>query len=184
MTEELEAFSGRLLPGERIAWSGRPATGLRFAPTDVFLVPFTVIWCGFAVFWTISAVRAGAGMIFILYGLMFVTFGLAIMVGRFFLDAWLRARTRYALTDRRVLINRSGPLKDFTAVSLDRLPDARLIEFKNNRGSIRFGHSAGVSSGRSFAAWVPALDPTPQFVAVPDARHVFDIVQRASRPLG
>jgi hypothetical protein len=32
-----------------------------------------------------------------------------------------------------------------------------------------------------FSAWTPALDPTPQFIAIENARSVFDQVQMASR---
>jgi hypothetical protein len=179
MVIEADPFSGRFLPGERVVWSGRPATGIMLSPRDIFLIPVSVLWCGFAVFWTgaVAVTHAGIGMI--LYGLMFVTIGLVVMVGRFFLDAWLRAGTRYLLTDRRVLISRPRPFSDFTAVSLDRLPDARLSERKDGRGSVRFGQSSGLFGGRSFSIWVPALDPTPQFVAIADARRVFDLVQRS-----
>ena len=29
-----------------------------------------------------------------------------------------------------------------------------------------------------FAMWMPSLDPTPRFIAIPEARRVFDLVQR------
>ena len=50
-------LSDRMLTGERILWSGRPAQGLLFTGRDVFLIPFSLLWGGFAVFWEIH----GAG---------------------------------------------------------------------------------------------------------------------------
>lgn len=170
-------FSGRLLPGERVIWSGRAGAGIMFTAQDIFLVPFSLIWCGFAVFWTVMASGHGAPVFFDVFGLAFVCVGVYFVAGRFVVDAWIRSGLRYAVTDRRALILRSGPLSDFTAVSLDRLADIRLKEEANGRGTIRFGRSAGVWGGRG-VSWSPALDPTPAFLAIDDVRRVFDLVQR------
>jgi uncharacterized protein (DUF58 family) len=72
-----EAFQGRLLNGERVVWKGRPAGGLLLTARDTFLIPFSLLWCGFAVFWEFSAVsqRNGPGF-FLLFGLFFVLVGL------------------------------------------------------------------------------------------------------------
>ena len=179
MEREEDAFAGRLLPGERIVWAGRPRTGVMFTARDAFLVPFSVLWVGFAIFWTAMAASTRAGVGFTLYGLLFVTIGLVVMGGRFFADAWLRRGTRYALTDRRVLISRPRPFGDFTAIALDRLPDARLTEQKDGRGTIRFGQRASLFAGGGFSTWAPALDATPQFLAINEARRIFDLVQHA-----
>ena len=175
-----EAFSGRLLPGERVVWSGRPARGVIFTARDIFLVPFSIVWVGFAIFWTVAVAATGAPLPMLLFGLAFVAFGSTLMGGRFWLDAWLRAGTRYALTDRRVLITRPKPFGDFTAVALDRLPDARLTERRDGSGTIRFGQAASIFAGAGFGVWVSALDSTPQFVAIPEVRRVFDLVQSAA----
>lgn len=177
---DTEPFAGRLLSGERILWSGRPGTGLVFTPRDVFLIPFSLIWCGFAIFWTTGATRAGAPAFFDLWGAMFVCIGLYFVAGRFAMDAWIRGGTAYAVTDRRVLIVRGRPFGNFTALNLGQLPDAQLSESGGGRGTIRFGASAS-GFGRGFAGWTPSLDPTPQFLAIEDARRVFDLVQRAGR---
>ncbi len=44
-------LSGRVLPGERILWSGRPAQKFLFTGRDALLIPFSLVWGGFAVFW-------------------------------------------------------------------------------------------------------------------------------------
>lgn len=149
-----------------------------FTTMDAFLLPFSVVWIGFAVIWTATAASSGAGPFFVLWGLMFVVIGITVMWGRFWFDAWLRGKTRYALTEHRLLISRPGPFGAFTAVSIDRLPEARLIERKDGRGSIRFGQANMFAAG-GFGIWVPSLDGVPQLIGVSDARRVFDMVQEA-----
>jgi hypothetical protein len=176
--DQQNGFRGKLLPGERIVWAGQPMSGLMFTARDLFLVPFSVVWCGFAIVWTTGVALSGGGA-FALFGLIFVAVGLGISVGRFLVDAWLRRSTRYALTNRRVLILRTAPTADFVALSLGRLPQARLTERKDGRGTIRFGPQANLFNfgGTGLSVWVPSLDPTPQFLGIPDAAKVFDLVQ-------
>ena len=175
-----DAFEGRLLPRETILWSGVPGQGILFTPRDGLLIPFSLLWGGFVVFWETTVLRTNAPPFFALFGAAFVLIGLFLVFGRFLFDAWLRSRTAYALTDRRVLIVRSGPWSNFQAVSLDRLPEATLSESANGRGTIRFGPPApmfGRYGGGGFGYWVASLGPTPQFLAIDDAKRVFALVQ-------
>ena len=72
-----DVLNGRLLPGERIIWSGQPSRGLMFAANDVFMVPFSLAWCGFAIFWEVTALGGrGAPGFLPLWGAMFVCIGL------------------------------------------------------------------------------------------------------------
>jgi hypothetical protein len=177
VTDDL--FTGRLLGGERVVWSGQPGRGLIFMPRDVFLVPFSLLWCGFAIFWTVSAGEIGSPGFFTLWGAMFICIGLYFVVGRFVLDAWIRRRVQYAVTNRRILIARGGPFSNFTALSLGQLPDAQLSERGNGRGTIRFGQAVSMWSNQGMSTWTPSLDPTPQLLAIDDARSVFDLIQRS-----
>jgi hypothetical protein len=176
-------FTGRLLNGERILWSGQPAQGLRLTGRDTLLIPFSLVWGGFAVFWEITVVRQGnAPGFFALWGVPFVLIGVYLVVGRFLLDAWIRRGMLYAVTNKRILILRAGPFSKFTAMPLDRLPDASLSESAGGRGTILFGVQTPIWGNRGgFSAWTPALDPTPQFIGIENARSVFDQVQTASR---
>jgi len=179
------SFSGQLLSGERIQWSGAPRQGWLFTGRDIFLIPFSLVWCGIIGSVVIAsfaapASAAPAGFAFMLIPGAMLCFGLFFMLGRFPLDAWLRGRTRYAVTNQRILIARDAPFGTFTAVSLDRLPAVKFDQRADGRGTLRFGESVSMFSNRGFSTWLPSLDPTPQFMAVDNAKSVFDLIQRLS----
>jgi hypothetical protein len=176
-------FQNRLLSGERVLWQGQPVAGIMFTVADVFLVPFSLLWGGFAFFWEWSVTRTdGAPIFFSLWGVPFVLAGLYLIVGRFFIDAWIRGRTYYAVTNRRILILRTGPFSKFTALAIDRLPELSLDEKATGIGTIRFQSTPGWPYSRNFSGWSPALDSS-QFLAIPGARNVFDQIQKlATKP--
>ncbi len=189
---DTDAFNGRLLQGERIVWSGRPAGGLLLTGWDIVAIPFSIFWCGFMVFWEGAAIfgatdaekagpTAAPVLLFPLFGLPFICVGLFMVIGRFWLDAWIRARVRYALTDQRALIARSGPFRSFTSLYLERLPDVQIKERGDGRGTIVFGQRASLFFGRGYSLWLPSLDATPQFLVIENPRQVFDLIQHKAR---
>ena len=172
----VDPFYDKLLPGERIVWSGQPAQGIIFGPRDLVLIPFSIVWGGFAIFWESLVLSKGnVPMFFALWGVPFVLVGLFLIFGRFLADAYVRSRTAYAITDRRVLIARAKPFAAFTSLSLDQLAQVQLVEGPCGRSTIYFGPRP--SFGRyGYGAWMPALDSTPQFLAVQNAQHVLGII--------
>jgi len=172
-------LTGLLLRGEKIVWWGQPAQGLLFTSRDWLLIPFSLVWGGFAIFWETAVLSSNGPFFMKLWGIPFVLIGLYFVAGRFLLDAWIRRGLYYAVTDKRVLIFRSGPFRKFTAINLAQLPDANLSESSGGRGTIRFGAVAPMWSGNHFS-WTPSLDPAPQFIAIEDARNVFDHIQRVA----
>ena len=182
---DVETFRDRLLPGEAVLWSDRPGQGIIFAPRDALLIPFSLLWGGFAMVWETTVLSSKAPGPFALFGVPFVLVGLFMIFGRFFADAWLRSKTAYALTERRILILRRGPWPSFKAIRLDRLPEATLTESANGRGTIRFGEQAPLwgSRGGSFGSWIASLDPTPQLIAIDDARTVFASIQQLTQAI-
>ena len=94
---------GMLHPGENLLWTGRPGKGHLLRKEDIFLIPFSLIWCGFVVFWEYTALKSGAPVFFLLFGILFVLAGLFLTVGRFLLAAYRGRRTSYALTSERII---------------------------------------------------------------------------------
>jgi hypothetical protein len=181
-----DAFQGRLMPGEKLVWMGSPKTGFMLTARDGFLIPFSLMWGGFAIFWEWSVLHIARGngpdLFFDLWGVPFVLIGLYMIFGRFFVDVWARAHTAYGVTSQRILILRDGPFGKFTALAIDRLPELSLDERADGRGTIRFAAGDNIFGRRnSLSGWSPALDGTPQFLGIPDARAVFDRIQKLGR---
>jgi len=168
------------MPGESVVWSGSPPQGLRFHSQDTFLIPFSLFWGGFAIFWETIAIVGGTPWFFRLWGIPFVALGLYFIVGRFFVNAYLRSQTYYAVTERAAYVARFGTwpaIRRYTGSALD------TIEFQPNNdgsGTIRF-MSAPPSKyfgyGARLSDWsLPSLD---EFEAIPDARTVYALILKA-----
>lgn len=153
-----------------------------FSRKDLFLVPFSLMWGGFAIFWESMAVRqANAPLFFKLWGLPFILIGLYLVVGRFALDAFIRARTQYAVSDQRIIVLREGWFSKLVAIPLERLQTLDLDQNGNGTGTISFGNDIQAGYGRrgGIGLWTPALSNIPQFLGIADARETFDLIQRA-----
>lgn len=91
--------------GEKILWRGEPDPAVHFAPADRFLIPFTIAWLGFAVFWTVVVRSSTTAPQFMwLFGLLFVGIGVHLTIGRFFAKAARKKKTRYVVTDQRAIV--------------------------------------------------------------------------------
>jgi hypothetical protein len=130
-----------LRPGEQLLWSGRPDPSMWFSPADVFLVPFSIMWGGFAVVWELGALVSGAGPFFALWGIPFVAVGLYMMFGRFIYKHRTKLRTAYGLTPDRALVAvgtkalNDSPLKQ-TPSSIRRSRDECLFVVKSFFGQV------------------------------------------------
>jgi hypothetical protein len=164
-----------LLPGERVLWQGMPGQGFRLEASDLLTIPFSILWCGFAVFWEGLAVSYDAPLLFRLWGIPFVLIGLYMLVGRFFYDIRVRARTTYAVTDRRVLILKRWPFQRLTALALGGLDTINLEETGDGAGTIHFGDRV---SGIQFGENVQRRQP-PRFIDIRDVRRVFNLIQES-----
>jgi hypothetical protein len=93
-----------LASGERLLWTGRPDRSRWLTSSDVYLIPFSVIWCGFIAFWEYSATTfTRAPGMFVVVGSLFALFGIYQLIGRFAVGRYLRMRTTYTITDRRII---------------------------------------------------------------------------------
>ncbi len=171
-----EGLLDRLLPGEHVLWSGRPRQGLMLCSQDLMLVPFSLIWGGFVLFVSIGAIQDARNVGLVQFLLAFLlVFGVYLIFGRFLVDAWMRSHLYYAVTDRRVLILRAGPLGKFTSMPIAQLPPIDLTEGRGGRGTIYFGpRYPWVRQGFI----MPASTAIPQFVGIDSARSVYDTIQQ------
>jgi hypothetical protein len=138
-TEAEREIARELRPDERLLWSGAPAEGVRFGRGDAVLVPFSLLWGGFAIYWEATVIASGAPWFFVLWGIPFVLVGLYLIAGRFFVDAAVRARTAYGLTDQRVVVVSGLRSRSVSSLALTGLPEPALEEAADGSGTITFG---------------------------------------------
>src|SRR5699024_10833697 len=60
-----------IMDGEYILWEGAPEKGLSLTSRDIVLLPFSVIWLGFALFWEYLAVTTSRSPLMVVWGLPF-----------------------------------------------------------------------------------------------------------------
>jgi len=181
-------LSQHLDPGERLLWSGQPRSGIRFRGQDVFLIPFSILWGGFALFWEYMAVTLAPkasspiGAAFPLFGLPFVAVGLYLIFGRFWVDAAGRARTFYGVTTERVLIVSGLFSQQTKSLQLRTLSDVSLTQRSDGSGTITFGPTHRMNSVFPAGAWPgTGLYAPPSFDLIERAKDVYDIVRKAQR---
>lgn len=112
-----ESWEAYLDPGERLLWEGEPAAGIRIRGSDIAQSVFGLFFGGFAIFWVTmaSSMTSGQSMpgdmgifqFFPLFGVPFVLVGAYMVFGQYVWKAFVRGRTRYALTTKRALIAKS-----------------------------------------------------------------------------
>jgi hypothetical protein len=168
---------------ERLLWSGASAQGLRFRKTDWLLIPFTLLWCGFAMSILTNGHRHG-DLSWLVPGVPFGLAGLYMVVGRFFADAYLRKRTEYAVTDQRVLIVNGFFTRQVKSLPLAAMNDITLSEGSNGMGSIQFGPSRPGSWMMLGTPW-PGVSKSlpPMFDLIQNVRHVHDVIMKAQQSL-
>jgi hypothetical protein len=94
-----------LRPGEQLLWSGRPDPDVRLTPADGFLIPFSILWTSFALFWEIGVATAdNTSPIGAVFGIPFLAVGCYMVAGRFIYKRYRKQRTAYGITPQRALI--------------------------------------------------------------------------------
>lgn len=172
--ETAQLFKPYLAPQESVRWAGRPEQGLTFRGSDLLVVPFSLLWCGFAIFWESLAVSTGVWFM-MLWGVPFVAVGLYMVFGRFIYDAWVRSRTHYALTQHSALVLGGLDGKKLTTVDLKSLQEIHLKPRAGDRGTIIFGPERSQFSRRHAAA------SSPEFFGIESAASVYTQIQQQRR---
>ncbi|MDO4795347.1 MAG: hypothetical protein Q4A28_05325 [Brachymonas sp.] len=179
------ALQGQLAAGEQLLWQGRPRQGLMLRRSDAWHIPFSLAWCGFAIFWEWSVIRTNAPLFFKLWGIPFVLVGLYMVAGRFVWDARNRSHTHYALTTERLLIASGKGHAHIQSLSLRNLPDISLSERADGTGTISLGClQAPFDSTAAWGKrgeWPGRRAGALQLVGIANARQVFQLIRDAQR---
>lgn len=198
MTPPELRFQTELLGGERLLWTGQPDPRVIFERVDIFLVPFSLLWGGFALVWEAGVLglgvfgeghRSAVPWFFVLWGIPFVLVGLYFIAGRFFYKAWRKRRTYYALTNKRALVLVEGRGRTLRACLLSAVPTINKSVRSSGVGTISFGNTSWASmydnTGMDFFGAMGALgaDSTVRFNDVRDADRVYGLAMAARKEL-
>lgn len=173
-----ERIARELSADERLLWIGRPRQGFLLRPADAFLIPFSLLWCGFAVFWESGVLGSSAPGFLAIWGIPFLLVGLYFVAGRFVTDVILRRGTAYGVTTSRVIIVSGLLSQSVRSIQLRTLSDLSLTERSDRTGNVLLG-PAPTASLLSNSGWLGSgqYEP-PTLEGIPEARTVYDLIRR------
>ena len=176
-----QLIAATLEPGEEVIWVGRPAQGFRLYWVDALTIPLAVL----------------VGVVFFRFGLgsaredeegfaaIFFMFAGWTFFGAWQRIAWdrrRRARTFYALTDRRAVVLEEGTSPALRSVVLKTVKHLSHVTSRDGSGTIAFGQwwPDLPSVRRDMSArifWRPRL--VPSFEQIPDVQTVYELARNA-----
>jgi hypothetical protein len=175
-TSELQQY---LNANEKLVWTGQPAKGIIFRTADILLIPFSLVWCGFAIFWVVMASKGS--VFFAMFGIPFVVIGLIFVFGRFIIDAKQREHTFYGLTTERIIIKSGVYRKSVKSLNIRTLSDIEYSEKSDGSGTINFGPKNPMMSWGSAMNWWPGVKASPSLDLIPDARKIYNKIIELQR---
>jgi hypothetical protein len=189
-SDVLAQIQPELLAGESLLWSGQPLRKIIFHQRDLFAIPFSLLWGGFAIFWEWgvtghfgnSGSSHSAPTFFTLWGIPFVIMGQYLIWGRFLYTAWKKGRTHYAVTNKRVIVVSIGFSRKLIDGYLRNLNSASLTLRSDGIGTIEFAPASLAISNWSFTArnrgnQIDIELSSLAFFDIPDARTVYQLIQ-------
>ena len=188
-----ELLGNDLLSDEEITWAGQPDPKIYFTKADAFLVPFSLLWGGFALFWegaVIAALLSGEGRsgnggslyMFVVFGSFFGVMGLYFMFGRFIYKRLRKKNTSYVITNKRVISLSTFLGRNLKTAYLDQISSMEKSANASGVGSITFGNPGQLTqyenTGMDFFAGSFG-DSRPNFHDIHEVDKVFDLINSA-----
>jgi len=183
MFDHQAIVSAELEAGESLLWSAQPRQGIFLRTSDKGLIPFSLLWGGFALFWEYQAISNDAPFLFVLFGLPFVIAGLYLMIGRFYYDAALRQKTFYGITNRRVIILSGIRKKQSKSIAIEEIADLNMVENADGSGVIALGPEDVNQAQQVEMLWPGQTETKPLLSNIQDVRKPFEIIQRLRKGL-
>ena len=162
-----------LSSGEKLVWTGKPRGGVVFRGSDILLIPFSLFWAGFALFWEKGVIANGGPFFFKLWGIPFVLVGIYMTAGRFFVDARKRANTFYGITSDRIIIKSGVFRPEIKSLNIKTLSDITINQKADNSGTITFGPTDIRYTMMQGMEW-PGINQPPRLELIEDVKSVYD----------
>jgi len=168
---------------ETLVWTGKPKSGIVFRTADVFMIPFSLLWCGFAIFWFVGVTNSGAPLFFSLFGLMFVFIGLIFVFGRFIIDSKQRENTIYGITESRIIIKSGIFGNKIKSLNIRTISDIECNEKNNGTGTINIGPKNPLFNlwGIGMSWWPGLTKANPSLELIPEVRKVYNKIIELQR---
>jgi hypothetical protein len=180
------AIQPDLAPGETVLWAAQPDPSVIFHKEDIVLIPFSLLWGGFAIFWEAGvagffANGGGTGKPWVfglIIGAAFVIMGQYFIWGRFVLTAWEKRRTHYVVTNRRVIVVQDVRGRRMASAYIDSLSTVIKESRRNGVGSLFFApQQPFLSRRRGLGAWDSmTLGDVPEFRDIDDVDTVYRLI--------
>lgn len=172
-------IQSELSSGEKLLWSGQPLTGIRLRKQDGFMIPFSLLWGGFAIFWESSVIHSHGPFFARLWGVPFVLLGLYLIFGRFFVDAKQREKTFYGLTSERIIIVSGIFSRNVRSLNLKTLSEINISEKSDGTGSIFFGPTYPFTTRWSGGGWPGTNNyAPPAFDLIEHVKETYELIRR------
>lgn len=133
-----------IIAGESILWKGKPEKGNLFTSKELVLLPFSLMICGFSLFWESLAIQTGQ-LFPVIWGLPIVAIGIYMLIGRYIHAAFLRNKTFYVITNKKLIIKKGNKINMYHSCDL---PPMEVEIHKNGNGTILFYEDVYTRKGR------------------------------------
>lgn len=134
-----------ILKDEIILWMGKPEKGNLLAGQTLTSIPFGIVWLAFCCFWEFNVIRSGAPLFMALWGLPFIAIGIYLLFGSLIRNVYLRNKTFYVITDKKIIIKRGNKINMYYGSDL---PPMSIKFHKNGNGTLIFREEMYYYRGR------------------------------------
>ncbi len=126
-----------MVADEYILWKGKPGKGKIFELSDLYIIPISIVlFVGLICNVYVNMLRADDSVSERIIIVLYVLIAFYILIGRFIRVWFIRSKSYYVITNRKIIRKRMGKID---TLSLSNMPamDAKL--YKNGYGTISFG---------------------------------------------
>lgn len=125
-----------MTPDEHILWKGKPSLRPLLARQDYFTIIFGAVWCFLPGRLMLENMKSGEIADW-LFPALFFAVGFCLMIGRPFFNAFMRTRTQYVITNKKIIRKRGSHI-DFLSAST--MPPSYCTVHSDGSGTITFGY--------------------------------------------
>jgi hypothetical protein len=156
---------------EKLIWVGQPKTGITLKLKDIYELLFSILFCTVLVFMMRSVLVVSVW--FLPFFIPFILVGLLFLFGRYFIDAHLRKKTYYALSNKRIIIKSNAMYKKIRSVDLAALSKIEYEEERDRSGTIDLGIAYPTMPGRGGISWFPNAKAYTSLYRILEVRVVY-----------